>query len=119
MIADCVQSMSTHLEKTDLIIRVVSRQTKHENMNDFNDLVCALRLVTNRFQLSFGLSYEKEAENISQLINLCTKQYCVIVAPEQESKVSFLVKSKDWNFIECADCKWDTNCPYCMPHFWF
>ena len=115
MITDCIQSMSVNLKKTDLIIRVISSQNSHENMNDFSDLVCALRLATNHFQISFILSYETEflVPNFCQFIDLCkTQKYCVIVASKDYSdEVRFLVKSKDWNFIECVDCKPDTYCP--------
>ena len=121
MITDCIQSMSSNLEKTDLIIRVISRRTTHENMKDFNDLIRVLRLATNHFQISFELSYETDfiAPNFSQFINIWKTQYCVIVAPKDYCKVSFLVKSKDWNFIETVDCKPDTYCPHCIPNFWF
>ena len=122
MITDCIQSISLNLKKTDLIIRVImSSQTSHVKMDDFSDLVRALRLATDHFQISFELSYEFIAPDFSQFIDQCkTQKYCVIVAPKNYSdEVAFLVKSKDWNFIESVDCKLDTYCPHCIPHFWF
>ena len=121
MITDCIQSTSGNLKKTDLIIRVISRRTTCENMEDFNDLVRVLRLATNHFQISFDLSYEIGffTPDFSQFIDLCKTKYCVIAAPKDLFDVFFLVKSKDWNFIESVDCKPDTYCRYCIPNFWF
>ena len=120
--------MSRNLEKTDLIITVISghrhhhtqqRTTRRTTRNDFNDfnnfnnLLRALRLATNHFQLSFQFPFEREARYIDEFVNLCEKQYFVIVYPVNWTSEKFLVKSKDWNFIECADCKWDTYCDFC------
>lgn len=31
----------------------------------------------------------------------------------------FLLKSKDWNFVQCVDCKWKVCCSYCEQCPWF
>ena len=30
---------------------------------------------------------------------------------------TFLMKSKNWNFVECVDCKWMTDCVHCERYY--
>ena len=117
----------------DLVIRVISRKTRphgdtfEEMTKDLSSLFYASHLIAQHFQFSFDvlLPWQPQSNsaeffsNLSRFIDLCSKRHCVI-KPDSESGLNkrFLVKSRNWNFIECVDCKWDTDCPLCLPHFY-
>ena len=113
-------------KKSDLAIHIVSRETYVHGgdfvmlAKDLDAFVDVLESSTEHFQLSFNVQLEKKwsldfLTPFTRFVRLLKNRYCVLNSdiPVTNSSLQFLMKSKIWNFVNCVDCKWDSDCPHC------
>ena len=114
-------------EKIDLVMRFTLKKFQITSAEEtiyvtkiitiFNKILEILETRCGHFQISFNFPLTSGELCIFENA-LLSEKYCVIYG-EKKKRYFFLLKSKNWHFVENTDCKWKVNCENCFVNNFF